>query len=101
MTRRKDEQAVERSFSPEELTAAYYSEWREGKPAAVVDVNQRLREQYRALQMRSLTDVAGTESVALDNIQVNICLLSADQRSALCGSLGQKEPLTISKLLAC
>ena len=95
---RKDQRAVERSFSPEELTAAYYSEWREGRPAAVVDVNKQLKEQYRALQMRSVTDTAGAESVSLDDIQVNICLLSADKLSALCGSPGQKEPLTISTL---
>ena len=93
---RKDERVVERSFSPEELTAAYYSEWQEGRPAAVVDVNKQLKEQYRALQMRSLTDTAGAESVSLDDIQVNICLLSADKLSALCGSPGQK--VTISKL---
>ena len=48
--------------------------------------------------MRSLTDAAGAESVSLDDIQVNICLLSADKLSALCGSPGQKEPLTLSKL---
>ena len=48
--------------------------------------------------MRSLTDAAGAESVSLDDIQVNICLLSADKLSALCGSPGQKEPLTISNL---
>ena len=34
----------------------------------------------------------------LDDIQVNICLLSADKLSALCGSPGQKEPLTTGNL---
>ena len=95
---RDDERAVMETFTDEELTAAYYSEWQEGRPAAVVEVNQALKEQYRALQMRSLTDAAGAESVSLDDIQMNICLLSADKLSALCGSPGQKEPLTMGKL---
>ena len=95
---RDHERAVMETFTDEELTAAYYSEWQEGRPAAVVEVNQALKEQYRALQMRSLTDAAGAESVSLDDIQVNICLLSADKLSALCGSPGQKEPLTTGKL---
>ena len=95
---RDHERAVMETFTDEELTAAYYSEWQEGRPAAVVEVNQALKEQYRAQQMRSLTDAAGAESVSLDDIQVNICLLSADKLSALCGSPGQKEPLTFSKL---
>ena len=95
---RDHERAVMETFTDEELMAAYYSEWQEGRPAAVVEVNQVLKEQYRALQMRSLTDATGAESVSLDDIQVNICLLSADKLSALCGSPGQKEPLTTGNL---
>ena len=95
---RKDERAVERSFSPEKLTAAYYSEWQEGRPSAVVEVNQQMKEQYRSLQMRSLTEAPGTDSVSLDEIRVNICLLSASKMAALCGSPGQKKPFAISSL---
>ena len=57
---RDHERAVMETFTDEELTAAYYSEWQEGRPAAVVEVNQALKEQYRAQQMRSLTDAGGS-----------------------------------------
>ena len=95
---RDDERAVVETFTDEELTAAYYSEWREGRPAAVAEVNQQLKEQYRALQMRSLSEAVGSDSVTLDNIHVNICLLSANKLNALCGSPAQKEPFSISSL---
>ena len=98
----KDERAVKRSFSPEEPTAAYYSELQEGRPSAVVEVNQQMKEQYRSLQMRSLTDAPGTDSVSLDeirvsSIRVNICLLSASKMAALCGSPGQKKLFAINE----
>ena len=72
LSRDDERRAVVETFTDEELTAAYYSEWQEGWPAAVVEVNQQLKEQYRALQMRSLTDATGAESVSLDDIRVNI-----------------------------
>ena len=95
---RDDERAVAETFTDEELTAAHYSLWQEGRTAAVAEVNKQLKEQYRALQMRSLTGSAGTDPVLLEEIRVNICLLSASKMAALCGSPGQKEPFAIRNL---
>ena len=87
-----------RTFTDEELTAAFYQLWQEGRPASVVKVNRQLKELYRGLKRRPLAGVAGSTPVSLDDIRVNICLLSADKLSALCGSPGQYEPLSVSHL---
>ena len=95
---RKDEQVVAGSFSAEELTSAVYSGWEEGRPVSVVTVNKKLKERYRALKMPSLDVEAGRKPVSLDEIRVNICLLSADKLDALCGSPGQGEPFKLDSL---
>ena len=95
---RKDEQVVAGSFSSEELTAAFYSRWEEGRPVSVVTVNKKLKERYRALKMPALDVEAGRKPVSLDEIRVNICLLSADKLDALCGSPGQSQPLEVDRL---
>ena len=95
---RKDEQVVAGSFSAEELTAAFYSGWEEGRPVSVVTVNKKLKERYRALKMPSLDAEAGRKPVSLDEIRVNICLLSADKLDALCGSPGQSQPFKLDNL---
>ena len=94
---RDDEQAVVETFTDEELTAAFYLLWQEGRPASVVKVNKQLKELYRGSKRRALAGVAGSKPVSLDDIRVNICLLSADKLSALCGSPGQYEPLSVSR----
>ena len=95
---RKNEQVVAGSFSAEELTAAFYSGWEEGRPVSVVTVNKKLKERYRALKMPSLDAEAGRKPVSLAEIRVNICLLSADKLDALCGSPGQSQPFELDSL---
>ena len=89
---------VERSFSAEELTAAFYSSWKKGRPASVVKVNQKLKELYRSMTTPSLDASAESEPISLDDIHVNVCLLSADKLSALCGRPGQREPFGVKSL---
>ena len=96
--KREDEQVVVDSFSSEDLTSAFYWLWQEGRPASVVKVNKKLKELYRELRMRPLGCVAGSESVSLDKIHVNICLLNANDLVALCDSPGQNEPFAMSSL---
>ena len=95
---RKDEQVVAGSFSSEELTAAFYSGWEEGRPVSVVTVNKKLKERYRALRMPSLDAEAGRKPVSLAEVRVNICLLSEDKLDALCGSPGQSQPFELDSL---
>ena len=95
---RKDEQVIAGSFSAEELTAAFFSGWEEGRPASVVTVNKKLKERYRDLKMPSLDVEAGRKPVSLAEIRVNICLLSADKLDALCGSPGQSQPFKLDSL---
>ena len=95
---RKDEQVVAGSFSAEELTAAFYSGWEEGRPVSVVTVNKKLKERYRALKMPSLDVEARRKPVSLAEIRVNICLLSADTLDNLCGSPGQSQPFELDSL---
>ena len=95
---RKDEQVVAGSFSAEELTAAFYSGWEEGRPVSVVTVNKKLKECYRGLKVPSLDVEAGRKPVSLAEIRVNICLLSADKLDALCGCPGQSQPFELDSL---
>ena len=95
---RKDEQVVAGSFSTEELTAAFYAGWEEGRPVSVVTVNKKLKERYRGLKVPSLNVEAGRKPVSLAEIRVNICLLSADKLDALCGSPGQSQPFELDSL---
>ena len=95
---RHDERAVVETFTDEELTAAFYLLWQEGRPASVIKVNRQLKELYRGSKRPALAGVAGSTPVSLDDIRVNICLLSADKLSALCGSPGQYQPLSVSHL---
>ena len=95
---RKNEQMVAGSFSAEELTAAFYSGWEEGRPVSVVTVNKKLKECYRGLKVPSLDVEAGRKPVSLAEIRVNICLLSADKLDALCGSAGQSQPFELDSL---
>ena len=94
---RDDERAVVETFTDEELTAVFYLLW-QGWPVSIVKVNRQLKELYRGLKRRTLAGTAGSTLVLLDNICVNIRLLSADKLSALCGSPGQYELPLVSRL---
>ena len=95
---RKDEEVIDKSFSAEELSAAFYTAWIESRPASVVTVNRKLKGRYRALKTPSLDVETGRKPVSLDEIRVNICLLSADKLDALCGSPGQSQPFELDSL---
>ena len=97
---RENEQAVVNSFSVEELEAAYYSVWQKGRPAAVVKVNQKLKESYRSMQMPSLTGATGRRRVSLDELRVNVCLLSTDKLSASRGGAerGESSPIGLEDM---
>ena len=94
----ENEQLVAGSFSAEELKAAFYSEWEDGKPASVMKVNRKLKDRYQALNVPSLDGTANSEPVSLDEIHVNISLLSTDNMGALRGSPGQRQPFNLSAL---
>ena len=95
---REKEQAQIKSFSSLELTEAFYSAWEEGRPASVVKVNKKLKKRYQALRMRPLAGTVDSEPVSLDDIRVNIALLSTDKLNAMCGSPGQRQPFVTSAL---
>ena len=98
--RSENEQSVADSFSAEELTAAFYTAWEEGRPASVVKVNKKQKERYRELKMPSLQldCEAGRQPVSLDDIHVNVSLLSANKLDALSGSLIEHEPFAVESL---
>ena len=95
---REKEQAQIKSFSSLELTEAFYASWEEGRPASVVKVNKKLKKRYQALRMRPLAGTVDSEPVSLDDIRVNIALLSTDKLNAMCGSPGQRQPFVTSAL---
>ena len=95
---REKEQAQIKSFSSLELTEAFYAAWEEGRPASVVKVNKKLKKRYQDLRMRPLAGTVDSELVSLDDIRVNIALLSTDKLNAMCGSPGQRQPFVTSAL---
>ena len=98
---RQNADAVKASFSSEELKAAFYTAWEQGRPASVVKVHKKQKERYRALTMPSFDGRAGRmrKPVSLDEIHVNISLLSSDRLDALSGgSPGQTQPFEMRSL---
>ena len=95
---REKEQAQIKSFSLHELTEAFYASWEEGRPASVVKVNKKLKERYQGLRVRPLAGAVDSEPVSLDDIHVNIALLSTDKLNTMCGSPGQRQPFVMSAL---
>ena len=95
---REKEQAQIKSFSLHELSTAFYASWEEGRPASVVKVNKKLKERYQDLRMSPLAGMSHDEHVSLDDIRVNIALLSTDKLDAMCGSPGQRQPFVTSAL---
>ena len=84
--------AVEPSAAPSRST-----EHDDDLPASVAQLAREQEERFQALEVRSLhcgiEDSADTMS--LDELHVDICLLSANQLDAMCGTPGQKTPLAM------
>ena len=95
---REKEQAQIKSFSLHELSTAFYASWEEGRPASVVKVNKKLKERYQDLRMSPLAGTSHDEHVSLDDIRVNIALLSTEKLDAMCGSPGQRQPFVTSAI---
>ena len=95
---RKDEQVVAGSFSAEELTAAFYSGWEEGRPVSVVTVNKKLKERYRALKMPGFGRGGGAEACFVGRDSCEHLSPELGQADALCGSPGQSQPLELDSL---
>ena len=89
--------AMER-FSAMELSAssAACSAPRKRRPASVELVIEKLKKRYRKRKMTSLDGQASRKS--LDELRVNICLLSAERLDALSGTGGQRRPFATDSL---
>ena len=66
------------------------------RPVAVEEVIKRLKKRYRKRKMTSLDGQASRTS--LDELRVNICLLSAAKLDALCSTGGQRQPFAVGSL---
>ena len=107
-TRRDDHDvgSVAESFSvlelPRSTTSVECSNSRamrkKSRPASVELVIEKLKKRYRKRKMASLDGQASRKS--LDDLQVNICLLSAERLAALCGCGPQRQPFGIGSLRA-
>ena len=93
---RDDEQVLAQAVSVRELSLVSVNE--ENCPPAVVKLTSKLKKRYRAVETPALGAEADSRPVSLDEIKVNICLLSADKLDALCGCPAQKQPFAVSAL---
>ena len=98
--RRGDVQEVVESFSDMELSAAAAPCRQKTKPppASVENVIEQLKSRYRKRKIPSLDGQVPLKSVSLDELHVNICLLSVEKLDALCGCGGQRQPFGMSSL---
>ena len=98
--RRGDVQEVVEGFSEVELSAA--AEPRRPKtkppPASVENVTEQLKTRYRKRKVPSLDSQVPRKAVSLDELHVNICLLSVEKLDALCDHGGQRKPFGMSSL---
>ena len=100
--RKEDESTVAESFRPNEAglpsrnTAAGSCTKKKTRPAAVEKVIKKLKKRYRKRTVPSLDGQASRKS--LDEIQVNICLLSTEKLDALVGCSGRKRPFSMDSL---
>ena len=97
----EDVEEVTGSFSVLELSTASASSGScakktNGRPASVELVIEKLKKRYRKRKMASLDGQASRKS--LDELRVNICLLSAERLEALCGCGPQRQPFTLANL---
>ena len=97
-----DVQVVEESFSNLELSAAAAPcrRPRRPRPASVEHVIEELKSRYRKRKVPSLDGQVPRKPMSLDQLRVNICLLSVDKLDALCGCGGsaQRQPFGMSGL---
>ena len=98
--RPEDEEEVAESFSAMELSAAAAPcrPPRKPRPASVDHVIEELKSRYRRRKVPSLDGRVPRKAVSLDEIRVNICLLSAEDLNALCGCGVQRQPFEMSSL---
>ena len=102
--RQEDVEVVAGSFSVVELSTASASSGacakkkkkRSLRPASVELVIEQLKKRYRKRKMASLDGQASRRS--LDELRVNICLLSAERLEALCGCGPQRQPFAMANL---
>ena len=92
---------VEESFSNLELSAAAAPcRPPRPRPASVEHVIEELKSRYRKRKVASLDGQVPRKPMSLDQLRVNICLLSIDKLDALCGCGGsaQRQPFGLSSL---
>ena len=90
--RREDAVGLMERFSVMELSASSSScsAAKKRRPASVELVIEKLKKRYRKRKMTSLDGKSSRKS--LDELRVNICLLSAERLDALSGTGGQRQP---------
>ena len=98
--RRGDVQEVVESFSAMELlvAAAPCRPKNKPPPTSVENVIEQLKTRYRKRKIPSLDGQVPRKAVSLDEVHVNISLLSAEKLDALCGYGGQRQPFGMSSL---
>ena len=96
--RREDAVALMESFSAMELSASSSScsSAKKRRPPSVELVIEKLKKRYRKRKMTSLDGKSSRKS--LDELRVNICLLSAERLDALSGTGGQRQPFATDSL---
>ena len=96
--RREDAAAVMERFSVMDLSASSSScsAAKKRRPASVELVIEKLKKRYRKRKMTSLDGKSSRKS--LDELRVNICLLSAERLDALSGTGGQRQPFATDSL---
>ena len=96
--RREDAVALMESFSAMALSASSSScsATKKRRPPSVELVIERLKKRYRKRKMTSLDGKSSRKS--LDELRVNICLLSAERLDALSGTGGQRQPFATDSL---
>ena len=96
--RREEAAAVIERFSAMEMSASSSScsAAKKRHPAPVELVIEKLKRRYRKRKMTSLDGKASRKS--LDELRVNICLLTAGRLDALSGTGGQTQPFVTDSL---
>ena len=100
--------AVSRGYSPEVMTSLSAvkrpqissppSAKRKPRPASVEKAIEELKNRYSERNMPSLDGQVPLKAVSLDELHVNICLLSVEKLDALSGCSGQRQPFAMSSL---
>ena len=99
--RREDAGELAESFSAMELrrsAAAAPCRLKKPRPASVDHVIEELKSRYRKRKVPSLDGQIPRKAVSLEEIRVNICLLSGEDLNAMCGCGGQRQPFQMSSL---